>query len=1052
MDIKRSNVKDIIELNIIQKGMLFNALSEENNNLYTIQICIDIKGDLNINIFKNAVIEVQRINDALRSVFDWEKTDKPLQIILKEAELNFEFNHISELGVKDIEEFIEKDKQKSFDLKNEVPVRFNLVATQKDSYTLIITHHHILYDGWSTGIILKELFSTYFDLNKKKKVSSHKFDKGDYKNISAAILNGYNKKIALNNWNSYLEGYEIKLLRNASFKASNTINEIKQYSFTFPIEKINAFSKEHSVTKASIFFGAYGLVLQKYLNTNDIIFGTPISNRPLSIKNSANIIGNFINTIPLRCKTSSENTLLETIKEINKEIKDKSDFSHASISYSEVKKILNLVPGQNLFDSILAIENYPLDQKAINSNSEFKIRFRSSFENIESPLMVQVFFREKINISLLYHTEYFDQDFIVSFAAHLNNILSEIVLTPEKLCKDLTYLTRSEHDKLIYEFNKTEFNISKNETILDLFDYWVDRTPEAIAIRFQDEEITYIGLFEKSNDLAQLLISKGVKTEEMIPLCLYPSIEMIIGLIAIMRCGGAYIPIDPEYPKERIAYIMKDTRVKLVLSDSSLHSKFIEPANYNIVNLDELRFENNKVRVTTNIHTDQLAYVIYTSGTTGTPKGVMIEHFALYNFIKSMENILKVDERVKLLGVTSFTFDISILEFFLPICVGGQLLLTNNDQSKDPELLQQYIAKVRPTHIQTTPSRWKMLVDADWKNEEGSYILTGGEQLTEKIKSDLLKITVNPIWNMYGPTETTIWSCTKQITAEDKITIGKPIGNTQIYITDSHLNLVPIGVIGELCISGNGVSRGYLNREDLTNNKFLDNPFIASKRVYKTGDLARWLPNGEIEYLGRKDNQVKIRGYRIELSEIDYQLEKMEYVNKAITLVKENAVGGKQLISYVIMNSKLDTKVMTSGLKEMLPNYMVPKFFVEVNQFPLTVSGKIDRKKLSKIYTKVVTPDNYSHPKTVLEQKLIEILQELLGVKKIGVFDSFFELGGDSLTMMSFIMRLKKEFKLDIPFNKFFQYQNVDTLAKMIKISTSALQKAENIEGETIFL
>jgi len=1051
MDIKRSNVKDILELNRVQKGMLFNSLKEENNSLYNIQICIDIKGSLSIDTLEAAIHQTQKDNDVLRSVFEWEKTSKPLQIILKESSFNFKAYALSELPVTTIDEYIEKDKEQDFELSKETPVRMTLISADNDTHTLIITHHHILYDGWSTGIILKELFTNYYNLDNGHQKQGNV--KANYKSTVAAMSQGYDTAIEYGSWKSYLEGYEIKELNTAAIKTQRSAGEIKQHTQTFPLEGISTISKKHKLTKAAIMYSAYGMLLQKYLNTNDVVFGAPVSSRNPMIKDAEDMVGNFINTVPIRCQRTSGTSLLDNIKRVNARMKEQSDIAKATASYGEIKKALGLRPDQELFDSILAIENYPLDLKAINQNKDFKIQLRSSYEHIETPLMVQVFFKEHIEVSYQYHTNHFSQEFIKRFATHFNKMLKAIVETPKKPFENIRYLTTSEEKQLIQEFNKTTLNFSKDRMILDAFAHWVSATPNATAIRFQEEEISYATLQEKVDRFAKVLVAKGVTVGDIVPVCLHPSIEMLVGMLAVMRSGAAYAPVDPEYPEDRIAFILKDTDAKAMLTHSALHQSVGEKYKGHIIDLDK-EHESSDKSLDIKVSADQRAYVIYTSGTTGTPKGVIISHAALFNFMKSMETILDLTARTRFLGVTSFTFDISILEFFLPLTTGGQLILANDEQSKNPELLQEYIAKTIPTHIQATPSRWQMLLDAGWKNDEQACVLSGGEPLTEKLASQLIQRAPKNLWNMYGPTETTIWSCAKLIVANKSVNIGKPIGNTQIHITDNDMNLLPAGITGELCISGDGVAIGYLNREELTASKFLKNPFFKGKRLYRTGDLARWLPNGEIQCLGRKDNQVKIRGFRIELGEIDAHLEKIQGINQAITLVKESITGVKQLISYVNVSDKfdVDAKLITEKLQEKLPGYMIPKLFVEVDEFQLMVSGKVDRKKLLEDYSNIAANKNYTPPRTELEKKLAEIIQELLGLEKVGVSDNFFELGGDSLTMMNFILRLKKEFEVNIPFNIFFQYQNIDALAKMINISTSMPKEMEYDEGETIFI
>ena len=450
--------------------------------------------------------------------------------------------------------------------------------------------------------------------------------------------------------------------------------------------------------------------------------------------------------------------------------------------------------------------------------------------------------------------------------------------------------------------------IRKDKSVVELFEDQVIKSPDSIALVFDKEQLTYKELNERSNQLARYLQKQGVKAETLVPVCIERGLEMVIGILGILKAGGAYVPIDPDYPQDRISYMLEDTGAKLVLSSKKSRERF-GGSGITVIELDgdrELIGMEASVNADINISTSQLAYVIYTSGSTGKPKGVMIEHRSLVNLLTSIADEVSFTPDSSFLSVTTFSFDICYLELYMPLISGAKLVIVSRETASDGFALKESISRYRPTHMQGTPSTWQLLAEAGWKNDEQVKMLIGGEAVKEGIKEYLTKI--GEVWNVYGPTETTIWSTIKKLAATEKVTIGKPVSNTQIYILNGNNALSPVGVSGEICIGGDGLARGYLNRPELTAEKFIKNPFgeEPGARLYRTGDLGRWLPDGNIECLGRIDDQVKIRGYRIELGEIESVLNQSGLVSQAVVLAKTDSSGNRRLVGYTVPQGTFD--------------------------------------------------------------------------------------------------------------------------------------------------
>ncbi|MEW6737530.1 MAG: amino acid adenylation domain-containing protein, partial [Acidobacteriota bacterium] len=574
--------------------------------------------------------------------------------------------------------------------------------------------------------------------------------------------------------------------------------------------------------------------------------------------------------------------------------------------------------------------------------------------------------------------------------------------------------------------------------IHQLFEEQVQRTPDATAVVFESEQLTYQQLNARANQLAHYLRRQGVGPESLVGICLERSIEMVVALLGILKAGGAYLPLDPNYPKERLAFMLADANVLQLLTKEELRETV--PVSTTIIYIDrdwaDISHEKTS-SLSVEVTGDNLAYVIYTSGSIGKPKGVQVLHNGVVNFLISMNKQLGIGSQEKLLAVTTLSFDIAVLELFLPLITGGNVEIASREVVADGRLLMKQLAESQASMLQATPASWKMLIDAGWIGATDLKILCGGEALTEELMLKLIERSTT-VFNMYGPTETTIWSMLKRI-ERSRVTIGRAIANTQIYVLDEKLQPVPIGVVGELYIGGDGLARGYLNQPGLTAERFIPNSYSKQlgKRLYRTGDLARYLADGEIECLGRIDQQVKVRGYRIELGEIEAVLLNHTDVRDTVVVAREDLPDSKQLVAYLIMeqNSSISISELRAYLKEKLPEYMLPSAFVMMECLPLTPNGKVNRRALPapQLADTMIASEGYLAARSPIEEIVVEIWTSVLNIDPIGVNDNFFELGGHSLLATQLMSRVRDTLRIEIALRSLFEYPTVAGLAKKIE-------------------
>lgn len=875
--IEKVNVQDILELSMVQKGMLFHYLKESDNNLYNVQVSLNILGKLNIEVLREAFRSVQLENEALRSVFSWEVASKPLQIILKNNPLDLVYQDISQMNEADIqaavEQYTARDREERFDL-SDLPVRVRVIKTAEDAYVFSITHHHILYDGWSGAILLKEFFYCYSQLIAGQQPF---FDqKPTFKEVSAALQKNSAAADKAPFWKNYLKGYEITPFINGAPAAENT-SEVQKLRLTMPNGKMKTFAGKHKVTQAALIYAAYGILMAKYSNVADVIFGITVAGRDATIRGNDKVIGNFINTLPLRIPSLENQSLLDIVNEVNKDLIDRNEYNNTS--YSEIKQLLNINPADDLFDSVLVIENYPIDEEVINISKDFSVTLRGDYEHPGIPLIIKVFLKEQLEIELVYNKKNVDPDYVKSLGGHFLKIINNIVDAPAQPLHQLGLLSEQEEQSFLYTFNNTGKTLPEEETVLSLFEKQAALHPNNIAQSCNGRSLTYAALNDKANKVALYLTEAlSVQPGDTVGVMMDREEQLVPFILGILKAGAVYLPIDPVYPVQRIHGILEDSGMKVLITREK-HRDAAKNKPVTILDIDkDLAAIEALAPVASarKISGDSLAYIIYTSGSTGKPKGVMIEHRSLLNYITwGAETYVRGDVMTFPL-YTSISFDLTITSVFLPLITGNEILVYGDDEQLPA--IEQVLQDNKANIVKCTPSHLKILKDSPLLRpaHENSIkrFIVGGENLETQLAKevyDKLGSAVE-IYNEYGPTEATVGCMIYLFDPKEtsaSVPIGIPINNTQIYILDRCMKPLPAGVSGELYIAGDGLARGYHGRKELTQQKFIDNPFIAGKKMYKTGDVATRLADGNIVYKGRIDNQVKIRGYRIELREIE---------------------------------------------------------------------------------------------------------------------------------------------------------------------------------------
>ncbi len=1046
--------KEYYELSSAQKRMYaVNQLEKDSIN-YNIPWVMRIEGELDKAKLNEAFNKLIERHEALRTSFEV-INGEPVQIVHRKTSFEIEYTEITEEN----NEEIEAGFAKAFDLSKAPLLRATLAKINDKEHMVMVDMHHIISDAVSMGIITKEIAELY----EGKELAELRIQYKDFAAWQNELFKSEEIKKQGEYWLKAFEG-EIPVINLPTNYQRPSIQSFEGDSIKFEINeeltsKLRQIAKETGSTMYMVLLSACNVLLSKYAGQEDIVIGSPAAGRPHA--DLQNIMGMFVNTLAMRNYPESNKTFKEFLTEVK--ARALQAYENQDYQFEELIDKLTIkrdVSRNPLFDVMFSMENVDIGElriaelKANIHEIDIKIaKFDITIAAIESS--------KTIGLSINYCTKLFNKQTIETMSKHLTNILNSIASNINLRLSELEMLSEEEKYKVLYEFNNTKADYPSDKTLHQLFEQQVEENSDNIALIYGEESKTYKELDISSNQLARTLREKGVKPNSIVGIMVERSFEMIVGIMGILKAGGAYLPIDPEYPEDRISFILKDSKAELLLTQS----KYISKVEFDgeILDLeDEQSYINDGAKLINVNSSKDIAYVIYTSGSTGTPKGVMIEHESVVNTLTDMERNYPLTKDDVYLLKTSYTFDVSVTEIFGWFIGKGKLAILKPGDEKDVSEILNAIEKHKVTHINFVPSMLNILLeglDARNLNKIGSlkYVFAAGEALIKETVNRFYKlIKTASLENIYGPTETTIYVTRYSLKNFDNdiknIPIGKPLSNIRAYIVDKDRKLQPVGIHGELCFAGVGLGRGYLNRPELTAEKFVENPFVPGERMYKTGDLARWMPDGNIEFLGRIDHQVKIRGFRIELGEIESQLLKYEGINEVIVVAKEDKNRNNYLCGYICGEREYSISELREHLAKELPEYMIPSYIIQLEKLPLTANGKVDRKSLPEPDGSITTGVEYVAPSNEIEEKLVSIWQEVLEIERVGINDNFFELGGHSLKAINISAKIQKELNVLVPLKEMFGTPTIKGLANYVKnTQQSVYNRIEAIEEKEYY-
>ncbi|WP_197262107.1 non-ribosomal peptide synthetase [Brevibacillus laterosporus] len=1028
-------LENVYTLTPMQKGMLFHSLVTPHLGAYFEQTTFTLQGTFDVTSFEKSLNVLVQRNEVLRTNFYSGWKEQPVQVVYRNKPAGFLYEDLREMNEQQCEGYIatlmNKDKAKGFDLAQDALMRVFILRIGDETYRFLWSFHHILMDGWCLSLIAKEVFEIYFAYQKQSQP-----ELAPVSPYSSYIewLEQQDGEAASRYWNDYLQGYEHQTALGKTKpqrKVAGFVLERRIISLSEQLsQRINQRAKQQNVTVNTLMQTAWGILLQKYNDNQDVVFGSVVSGRPTEVPGIESIIGLFINTIPVRIRCEA----WATVAEVMGMIQEQALASQAYDTYPLYEIQAQTEQKQSLITHIMVFENYPVQQQmeqlGSSSSTGFEIVDVETVEQTNYDFNLIVVPGTEFGIRLEYNACVYDQESVERIAGHLVHIMEQIVNNPQITVKEVDLLTEDEKTQILEVWGNTAVSYPREKTIHQLFEEQVEKTPHQVAVVFENKQLTYRELNEKANRLARTLRTEGVGPDHAVGILVERSSEMIVGILAILKAGGAYVPINPEYPEARMRYMLEDSGARLLLLQSHLRERVSFTGK--LVVLDDTHDpDEDASNLEPIVGPNNLIYIIYTSGTTGQPKGVMIEHQSVVNTVCWFSDRYFEQMNQKMVLMAEYTFDPSVGQIFSTLLNGATLHCIRKDMIWNKQSLFDYITANEMNVLNISPALMQELLADEDKIACLNILICGGEQLDDALKDKLVRKGYK-LHNHYGPTETTIEVIAGECEEHTPVALGKPISNTEVYILNKHRQLQPVGVVGELFISGDGLARGYVNRSELTAEKFVENPFVSGKRMYRTGDFARWLPDGTIEYLGRADHQVKVRGHRIETGEIVSQLLKSPGVKQAAVVVRENMEGQKELYAYVIIENGLTVADVRIALAKHLPSYMMPSYFVRLDEMPLTSNGKVNYRKLMEMDTLIDTGRELVTPMTKMEEELVRIWQEVLGLEHVGIHDNFYEIGGHSLRMIQVISKIYAELSIEIPY--VFEVQTIKDMAKQMLV------------------
>ncbi|EJL22783.1 edeine biosynthesis hybrid PKS-NRPS EdeI [Brevibacillus sp. BC25] len=1013
---------------------------QEGAVAYNIPTIMLLEGELDREAFERAFVSLVQRHESLRTSFSIVDGDL-MQTIQPSVDFTLAYSEVDENEAKrTVEQFIQP-----FDLSKAPLVRGMLIRIDVNKHLLLFDMHHIISDGVSINILIREFFQLYQGLELPElRIQYKDYSVWQSEQLGNGVLAAQEKF-----WLKELDG-ELPVLNLPTDHPRPSVQSFEGDVLTFEIpqertEKILALAKNNGSTLYMTLLGALTIMLSKYAGEEDIIIGSPVAGRHHA--DLENIVGVFLNTLAMRNFPRSDRTVADFLQEVKE--RALAALSHADYSFEMLVDRLTLpkdTARNPLFDVMFILQNTGDAKGSMSANGLTLSPYPFEQRSAQFDLTFDIIEREqRLIVDIEYSNKLFSKETIASMSTHFQKILEQMVEDSEQLIGKMSMLAAEERLLLIEQWNDTSLEYSREKTVVQLFEEVAVKQPNALAVTCGDEKVTYAELNKRANQVARLIKQHDVTADTCVGLLTNRSVEMMVGLLAILKAGAAFVPIDPHYPEERISYVLENSMTRLVLTHDSLAEK--QWGSVVRVDVNDTRMEmEDDSNLPPQATPSDLAYVIYTSGSTGKPKGVMVEHGNLMSFCSGIGEHIDFASADKMLAVTTISFDIFLLETIVPLAKGMTVVIATEQQQADPQVLKELILQEEITFLQLTPSRLQLMLE-EKSNSHAldclKAILLGGEALSASLFQRLRTQTKARLYNLYGPTETTIWSTVQDLTEAEEVTIGAPLPNTQVYILDEHLQVQPTKITGDLYIAGDGVTRGYFGQPTLTDERYIPNPFKPGQRMYKTGDLARWMPDGRVEYVGRSDFQCKVRGYRIELGEIESALCQHPDITEAVVSVRDTA-SNPYLSAYYMAERTLDSDELRAMLSKSLPDYMIPHFYTHMSMWPLTPNGKLDRKSLPEPDSLQDKHTEYQAPATRLEEQVAGIWREVLKRETVGMQDNFFQIGGTSLLLVQVHAKLEQLYPGRVRIADLFAHPTLSSLTNFLK--NAALDIADEQE------
>lgn len=1079
------DIEDIYPLSPMQQGMLFHSIYSPDSPVYLERLSCVLLGTLDTEAFKRSWYEVVHRHSILRTSFMWEDLDEPLQIVHRQVELPIDLldwsGQTAEAQKQALAEYLDKDLNTPFDLLQAPLMRLALIRFSPDSTCLVWTHHHLLIDGWSMPILLKEVFTFYEAYSQGKPLYLR--PPRPYRDY-IAWLKQQDLSKAEEYWRKALQGFQvatqIPLKRTETLLPSDVATERTSIGAE-ATQKMRKAGQQLGLTMNTWVQGAWGLLLSRYSGERDVLFGATVAGRPASLPGVDAMLGLFINTLPVRVQVQPDQSVADWLRNLQGQQAETRQYEYTPLF--QIQPWSEIPSGQPLFDSIMVFENYPVEESLKQQTSSLQVRDLQHYGKTNYPLTVVIAPAQDLEVHLVYDPSLFSQDVVQQMARHMRQVLLSMLSDPDQPLKNIQMLPPEETRQVLLAWNQlaeTSGEAGLPDTtpaqrpgsVVQLFQRQARLMPDQAAGIYVDEQgnenlLTYRDLDQASDRLAVYLQQIGVGPETLVGVCLNRSLEVLAALLGILKSGGAYVPLDPKYPTDRLAFMIQDSGIKALLTQEATRPVITEALSNAIENIPviDIRlpfdFKSHEPVVLDLPGESQLAYVIYTSGTTGQPKGVMIPHSALANHALEMAKVLELKPGSRIAQLISLSFDAAGEEIYPTLSAGGTVVFPPAEFEMSGKNIITFLDKHHMNILHLPAPLWMAVVDE--MDKEGlqmpsglETLLVGGESpAIDKIKT-WSRLSSQPMRfiNAYGPSEATITAtCFKTTTGSNaslefsQAPIGKPLKNVQVFILDQDLNPLPIGVPGDIYIGGAGLSRGYLNRPELTADRFIANPLRdilvdsmetsgLSPLLYRTGDVGRFLPGGQILFGGRSDNQVKLRGFRIELEEIEAVLRQVAEIEGCVVILREDQPGDKRLAAYLELPDSSSFSQTRSRLKQRLPEYMIPSWFIAMPILPRLPNGKIDRRGLMRLPAPgeaALIGADYTAPRDAVEEIIAGLWIEVLGVDRPGVFDNFFELGGHSLKATQLLSRLRQTFQIDLPLRNLFESPTISGMAEAVR-------------------